>query len=146
MMFMPLTLKANAAASNPEFDAEARKTSEQLEAGDEETIALWNKFKTLSAASYDKVYARLGIDFDVINSESMYAKQSKVVANALRKCGILTKEDNGAEIVDFTARKMGHAVIVKEDGGSVYLTRDIAAAMDRKERLHFDSMIYVAGM
>ena len=139
-------LKANAAASDdPSFNAEARSTSERLEAGDEETIALWNKFRALSAASYDKVYARLGIEFDVLNSESMYAKQAKTVANALRECGILGVEENGAEIVDFTAQKMGHAVIVKEDGGSVYLTRDIAAAVDRKERLQFDKMIYVAG-
>jgi len=138
-------VEANAASFDPAFDAEARKTTELLEAGDEETIALWQKFRSLSAASYDKVYARLGIEFDVLYSESMYAKKAHEVAAALRKHGALTTESNGAEIVDFTAKKMGHAVIVKEDGGSVYLTRDIAAAADRKQTLDFDSMLYVAG-
>jgi len=138
-------VEANAASFDPAFDAEARKTTELLEAGDEETIALWQKFRSLSAASYDKVYARLGIEFDVLYSESMYAKKAHEVAAALRKHGALTTESNGAEIVDFTAKKMGHAVIVKEDGGSVYLTRDIAAAADRKQTLDFDRMLYVAG-
>jgi arginyl-tRNA synthetase len=138
-------VQANAAClTDAAFDKEARACSKLLEAGDEEMVALWKQFRALSAASYDKVYARLGVDFDVVTSESVYSRSAGATALALREAGALTTEPNGAKIVDLTAHKLGHAVIVKEDGGSVYLTRDIAAALHRKETIGFDQMVRCA--
>ena len=95
--------------TDPSFDREARTCSALLEAGDERMVALWRQFRSLSAASYDKVYSRLGVNFDLVTSESEYNTRAKEVATLLRNVGALTLETNGAEIVDLTSNKLGHA-------------------------------------
>jgi arginyl-tRNA synthetase len=69
-----------------------------------------------------QVYARLGSKFDLVQGESDFAAAAVDEAAALRALGMLDKEPNGAESVDMTATKLGHAVIVKEDGESVCVT------------------------
>lgn len=50
------------------------------------------------------------------------------------------EESEGAVIVDLTphSKKLGKAVIKKKDGTSLYLTRDIGAAIERVEKYHFE--------
>lgn len=48
----------------------------------------------------------------------------------------LLKESEGANIVDLEEYNMSPALITKKDGSSLYITRDIAAAVYRKE--HYD--------
>jgi len=57
----------------------------------------------------------------------------------------LSQKDNGAVIIDLTKhnKKLGKAIIQKKDGTTLYLTRDIGAAMERWDHYKFDKMIYV---
>jgi len=55
------------------------------------------------------------------------------------------KKDEGAEIVDLKSEGLGVALIKKSDGTSLYATRDLAAAIDRKKEYNFDRMIYEVG-
>jgi arginyl-tRNA synthetase len=68
----------------------------------------------------------------------------KDVLDELRDLNLLVP-DNGAEIVNLKDQNLGAAVIAKSDGSMLYLSRDIAAALDRKEFYKFDQMVYVVG-
>ena len=57
----------------------------------------------------------------------------------------LLKEDQGAEIVDLSAYDLNPALIKKQDGGTLYITRDMAAALYRKRTYDFAKSLYVVG-
>ena len=57
----------------------------------------------------------------------------------------LLKTSQGAEIVDLSAYNLNPALIKKSDGATLYMTRDLAAAIFRKEHYHFVQSLYVVG-
>ncbi len=130
------------AKKDPSLDDEARKTFARLEAGEEEETKLWKKFRDLSLAEFKRVYDMLGIEFDSYAGESFYSDKMPRIINELRDKGLL-KESQGAQIVDLEAYGLGAAMIMKSDGSSLYVTRDIAAAVYRKEHYDFYKCIYV---
>lgn len=121
---------------------EARAEFHKMELGDEENIALWRWFIDVSLAEYQKTYRQLGITFDSYKGESFYTDKMPAQVEKLREQGLL-KLDDGASIVDLEAYGMPPCLILKRDGSTLYPTRDIAAAVYRKETYHFDRMIYV---
>lgn len=121
---------------------EARAEFRKLEEGDEENIALWRWFVDISLAEYQKTYKQLGIEFDSYKGESFYTDKMPAQVQKLRDSGLL-KIDDGASIVDLTDYGMTPCLILKRDGSTLYPTRDIAAAVYRKETYDFDKMIYV---
>ena len=121
---------------------EARAEFHKLETGDEENLALWRWFVQISLAEYEKTYKQLGITFDSYKGESFYTDKMPAQIEILREKGLL-KLDDGASIVDLSEYNMPPCLILKRDGSTLYPTRDIAAAVYRKETLHFDKMIYV---
>eukprot|EP00040_Diaphanoeca_grandis_P042752 m.265879 g.265879 ORF g.265879 m.265879 type:complete len:571 (-) comp64243_c0_seq1:37-1749(-) len=140
-------VKTNAVAEKEEstIHADAREYFQRLENGGEAEHAVWSRFRELSIISYNEVYKRLGIDFDIVSGESMYGNAASEVIDELREKSLLVTEKNGAELVDLSDQDLGKAIVRKKDGTTVYLSRDIAAAKERHERLGFDRMIYVAG-
>ena len=127
---------------HPELDDEARETFAKLEAGAEEEVALWKKFREYSMAEFKRVYDMLGITFDSYAGESFYSDKMPAVVDELREKGLLV-ESQGAHIVDLEPYDMTPAVILKSDGSSLYATRDIAAAIYRKNYYDFYKCIYV---
>ena len=121
---------------------EARREFHKLEEGDEENIALWKWFVEISLAEYQKTYRQLGIEFDSYKGESFYTDKMPAQVQKLRDMGLL-KIDDGASIVDLEPYGMTPCLILKRDGSTLYPTRDIAAAVYRKETYDFDKMIYV---
>ncbi len=126
------------AALNDEARAEFRK----LEDKDEENIALWRWFVDISLAEYQKTYKQLGIEFDSYLGESFYTDKMPAQVQKLRDMNLL-KIDDGASIVDLEEYGMTPCLILKRDGSTLYPTRDIAAAVYRKETYDFDKCIYV---
>lgn len=131
-----------AAEEDPSLDDEARAEFHKLELGDEEDIALWKWFIEISLAEYQKTYAQLGIEFDSYKGESFYTDKMPAQVQKLRDMGLL-KIDDGASIVDLEQYNMPPCLILKRDGSTLYPTRDIAAAVYRKETYDFDKAIYV---
>lgn len=121
---------------------EARAEFHKLEIGDEDNLALWRWFVQISLAEYEKTYRQLGITFDSYKGESFYTDKMPAQIELLREKGLL-KLDDGASIVDLADYNMPPCLILKRDGSTLYPTRDIAAAVYRKEQLHFDKMVYV---
>ena len=128
--------------ANTALADEARAEFHKLETGDEENLALWRWFVQISLAEYEKTYKQLGISFDSYRGESFYTDKMPAQIEILRENGLL-KIDDGASIVDLSEYNMPPCLILKRDGSTLYPTRDIAAAVYRKETLHFDKMIYV---
>ena len=122
-------------------DASRREFS-KLEQGDEENLALWRWFVSVSLTEYEKTYRQLGITFDSYKGESFYTDKMPAQVEKLRNMGLL-KIDDGASIVDLSEWNMPVCLILKRDGSTLYPTRDIAAAVYRKETYNFDKAIYV---
>ena len=132
----------HAAEENPALNDEARAEFHKLELGNEENIALWKWFIEISIAEYKKTYGQLGIEFDSYKGESFYTDKMPAQVEKLRAMGLL-KIDDGASIVDLEAYNMPPCLILKRDGSTLYPTRDIAAAVYRKQTYDFDKAIYV---
>ncbi|MBE6687374.1 MAG: arginine--tRNA ligase [Ruminococcaceae bacterium] len=124
------------------LEDEARAEFTALEAGKEENLELWRWFIDISIEEYKKTYAQLGIEFDSYAGESFYYDKCAPVLDALAKAKI-TKIDQGATIVDLAEYNMPPCLVLKSDGSTIYATRDIAAALYRKETYDFEKCIYV---
>ncbi len=120
----------------------ARAEFHKLEQGDGENIALWQWFVEISLAEYQKTYKQLGIEFDSYKGESFYTDKMPAQVQKLRDMGLM-RIDDGASIVDLEEYGMPPCLILKRDGSTLYPTRDIAAAVYRKETYDFDKAIYV---
>ena len=121
---------------------QAREEFHKMEIGDEENIALWKWFVEISLEEYQKTYKQLGIEFDSYKGESFYTDKMPAQVEKLRASGLM-KIDDGASIVDLDEYGMPPCLILKRDGSTLYPTRDIAAAVYRKEHYGFDKCIYV---
>ncbi len=121
---------------------ESRAEFAKLEHGDEENLALWRWFVSVSLAEYEKTYKMLGISFDSYKGESFYTDKMPAQVQKLRDMGLL-EIDDGASIVNLDKWNMPVCLILKRDGTTLYPTRDIAAAVYRKQEYNFDKAIYV---
>ena len=105
-------------------------------------LALWREFRDLSIAKYKQIYDRLNIAFDLYSGESQFSqREMQRVIDELRDSGLLVPSD-GAQVVEL-GDAIGNAIICKSDGSMLYLSRDIAAAMQRWEEYAFDKMYYI---
>ena len=130
------------AEENKALEDEARAEFTKLERGDEENISLWKWFIEVSLKEYSKTYGLLGVEFDSYKGESFYSDKMPAEVQKLRDAGLL-KIDDGASIVPLEEYGMPPCLILKRDGSTLYPTRDIAAAVYRKNEYKFDKAIYV---
>lgn len=130
------------AEKDPSLEEEARATFSRLENGEKEEKELWQWFRDESLKEFMRVYDMLGIEFDSYAGESFYSDKMQRVLDELKEKELLKLSD-GAQLVDLEPYKLPPALITKSDGSSLYITRDIAAAIYRKEHYHFDKNIYV---
>ena len=124
------------------LDDEARAAFAKLEQHDEENYALWKWFIDISIAEYKKTYALIGAQFESWLGESFYFDKADAVVAELREKDLLTL-DQGAHIVKLDDYNMPPCLILKSDGSTIYATRDIAAAMYRKNTYDFEKCVYV---
>lgn len=132
------------AEENPELDDEAREWFKKLEDGDQEAQQLWKWFREESLKEFNHVYERLNITFDSFNGEAFYNDKMQEVMELLEEKNVLTVND-GATIVDLEKYNLNPALIKKSDGATLYITRDLAAAIYRKRTYDFAMSLYVVG-
>ena len=132
------------ADKDPALEDEARHWFAEMERGNEEALHIWQWFVEISLEEFKRTYRLLGMDFDHYMGESFYRDKTEDVVNRLASAGLLT-ESEGAKIVDLEAYDMAPCLILKNDGSSIYATRDLAAIFYRKENYHFDKCLYVTG-
>ena len=121
-----------------------RDRFKRLEEGDEEAIQLWQWFRDESMKEFNKIYDLLEVQFDSLNGEAFYNDKMDEIVELLEEKHLLN-EDKGAEIVDLSAYDLNPALIKKSDGATLYITRDLAAALYRKRTYDFKQSLYVVG-
>eukprot|EP00092_Neocalanus_flemingeri_P027003 GFUD01029284.1.p1 GENE.GFUD01029284.1~~GFUD01029284.1.p1 ORF type:complete len:582 (-),score=149.51 GFUD01029284.1:36-1781(-) len=136
-------VKANALAEkNPEFGLKARNAFNELENGDHDKLEVWKMCREFTIDELNKNYAKLNVEFDHFHGESMYStERSEQVIKRLRECDLIKDLEDGRKVIEVDDKN--RVTIIKSDGSSLYISRDIAAALDRKEKFDFDKMIYV---
>ncbi|MDR1914162.1 MAG: arginine--tRNA ligase [Clostridiales bacterium] len=130
---------------DPGLNDEARAWMLKMQNQDEEALSLWKWFVNLSLKEYERVYKRLGITFESYRGESYYNDKMDAVVTELAEKNLLIKSE-GAMIVDLSEYNMPPCLILRGDGGTLYPTRDIAAALDRKKTYNFYKSLYVTAL
>lgn len=132
------------AEDDPSLLEEGRLWFKNLENGNEEAVELWTWFREESLNEFNKVYDRLNISFDSTNGEAFYNDKMGEVVDLLNSKNLLSS-DQGAHIVDLEKYDLNPALIMKSDGATLYMTRDLAAALYRKNTYNFAQSLYVVG-
>ncbi len=126
----------------PALEDDAREWFRKLEKGDEESRRLWKRFADLSLEDFQRIYKRLGVSFEQYTGESFYGPMLESTVEKIIESGI-TAISEDALIVPL--EDVPPALLRKKDGSTLYITRDIAAALYRYETFHFDLALYVVG-
>lgn len=135
----------NEAEKNPKLQDEARAWFAKMEKKDEEALKIWKWFKEISLKEFERVYELLSVSFDSSTGESFYMDKVPALVKELIEKKLL-QESDGANIISLEEYGMPPCLITKKDGSSIYHSRDIAAAIDRKNTYDFSQCLYVTGM
>lgn len=127
--------------TNPELEKKAAACLGRLESKDAKTMALWTRVRDVSLRAMDGTLKRLNVSFDLVEGESAYIDHIQETFKVVKEMAG-AKMSEGAWIVELPEVEPP-ALIQKKDGTTLYLTRDIAAAMDRYKRFHFHKSYYV---
>ena len=130
------------AKKNHALEDEAREELKKLQLGDEENQKLWKEFIDISLKEYNKIYDRLGVNFDYYYGESFYNDMMPAVLEELKEKSI-AREDQGALVVFFENDKLPPAIVQKKDGSFLYTTSDLATMKFRKDELNVDEAVYL---
>lgn len=128
--------------ADEEMEKEAREYFRLIESGDKEANEIFEWFKELTLSYVKKIYARLGVTFDSYAGERFYTDKMQPVIDELNAKNLL-KESEGAKIVDLEKYGMPPCLVLRSDGASLYATRDLAAAIYRKNTYDFYKCLYV---
>jgi len=127
---------------DPAWLEAARAELVKLQQGDPAARALWRSFVDHSLREFDKIYERLGVQFDLVRGESWYNDRLPGVVQRLLDLG-LARESEGALIVDLSDEGLPLCIVRKRDGGYNYATTDIATVLARCEEFAPSCIIYV---
>lgn len=123
----------------------ARVAFKRLEDGDLEAVALWNRMKEVSFEEWARIYGILGVEFDLVIGESFFNDKMGVVIARLERDG-LTSISRGALVVDLNDPQLPPVLLKKQDGATLYITRDLAGLIYRWETYRFNESLYVVGV
>lgn len=122
----------------------ARDAFKRLEQGDSELRTFWQAVVQVTKASLGDTYRRLNVHFDLDTGESFYEDKMLPIIEEGKKKGIFYKGEKDALIAEFSEdQNLPPAIVLKADGATIYMTRDLAAMHDRIERFHPESILYV---
>lgn len=127
---------------NPRLEDEARSYFKKIEDGEPEAVYLFNLFKEITLKEVEGTYKRLKIEFDSYAGESFYNDKMTPVLEELEQLGLLETSE-GAKVVNLDEYDMPPCLLVKNDGATLYATRDLAAAFYRKNTYDFAKSLYV---
>lgn len=138
-------------AQREAYDAERREMYKKWDAGDEYVRNLWQMTREWSLEELREILDMLDVKIDVWFYESEVDEPSKLIVEELIQKNIADDErpSGGAVIVKIdeklglTKEKYRTNVILRRDGTTLYLTKDLALAKTKFEKHHVDRSIYV---
>ncbi|XP_068971933.1 probable arginine--tRNA ligase, mitochondrial [Bombus flavifrons] len=130
------------AKDDPSINESAKEIFRQLELEDNEVYKNWESIKQFTVLELERTYKRIGVTFDQYDWESMYtAKKINKIIDKMGEMQLLKLDNENRKVMPLSEEKS--VPIIKSDGTSLYISRDIAAAIDRFERNKFDAMYYI---
>lgn len=143
------------AEKNPELEDKARAEFKKLEDGDSHNRALWQEIVDESLEEFQKLWNRLGVEFDSIHGESFYEDKMPEILKEGQEKGIIVPGEGGSLIIHMDDENMPPCILQKSDGATTYATRDLArikywqnvvkaeqgvVIVDVAQKLHFDQV------
>jgi arginyl-tRNA synthetase len=125
----------------PELENKARDAFAKLEQGDEFYRKLWAAFKEATLKELIRIYKIMGVDFDHYAGESFFEDKLPSVVKELQSKGLLVNSQERDVVL--LGEDMPPCLIRKSDGSTLYATRDLAAAIYRKQQYDFCKCLYV---
>ncbi|MBP8253051.1 MAG: arginine--tRNA ligase [Herpetosiphon sp.] len=149
-------LMKGVSADDPDFDPdadvdlddEARAWSLKLEQGDPQAVELWQWMVDLTKTANQRNYDRLGVHYDVQHGESFYKDLLGEIINDAGESGIAERDGNAViikDLLDAKGKKLPTFLLQRSDGGTLYITRDVATIKYREDTYAPDYMIYIVG-
>lgn len=132
------------AESNLALVDDGRSWFKKLEDGDAEALSLWQWFRDESLKEFSRIYKMMNVEFDSYAGEAFYNDKMERVVQLLEEKQLLVESDQ-AQVVELQEEELPPCLIKKSDGATLYATRDLAAAIYRKENYHFAKSLYVVG-
>ena len=125
---------------------EAQNMLRKWEAGDKETVALWNKMNGWVYEGFEETYKSIGVDFDFYYYESdTYLLGKDIIDEGIKK-GVFFTKDDGSVWCDLTEDGLDEKLVLRSDGTAVYMTQDLGTAVQRvKDHQDVGGMIYTVG-
>lgn len=133
----------NEEKDHPELAEESREAFRKIELGEKKYVDMWKWIREESLKESEQIYKLLNVSFDSYNGEAFYNDKMDTVVKELEDKGLLI-ENQGAKIVEL-GDSIPPALIKRSDGGTLYITRDLAAVFWRKKEYNFDKALYVVG-
>lgn len=132
------------AEKNPELEDAGRAAFKTLEDGDPTLRTFWSAVVTITMESMGDMYRRLHVHFDHTQGESFYEDKMAPIIDEGKKKGVFVQGKEGALIANFPEEsKLPPAIVVKADGSTIYMTRDLATARYRIDTWHPSAILYV---
>ncbi len=135
----------------PEYEAEVREMYAKWDAGDPEVRQLWEETRRWSLDELDEILEKLDIKIDVFFFESEVDEPAKAIVDELIQRGIAEDErPQGGPVIVKIDEKLGikkekyrTGVVLRSDGTTLYLTKDLALAKQKFEQYQVDRSVYV---
>ncbi len=146
------------AKSDSAVEESARLETAKLQAGNEENREIWERVRALSQEQFDRIYARLGIEFDVTLGESFYNGRLEPLVDELMKANVARPSEGAVAVFSdgqgepksdpFKVNRDGEwtdapTIVRKRDGAATYATTDLATLEYRLQTWAPDEIIYV---
>lgn len=134
---------STAMKDDPAMDTAARAWSLRLEQGDPHARELWQWCVSTTLAANQRNYDRLGVHFDHMYGESFYEEMlDGAIAETIER-GIARRDEDGSVVVELEGLPL--FLLQRNDGGTLYITRDVTTIQFRLREFNPERIIYVVG-
>lgn len=138
-------------AQREAYDTERREMYQKWDAGDSYVRSLWLETREWSLEELRDILSMMDIDIDVWFFESEVDEPSKEIVEELVEKDIADDErPEGGPVIVKIDEKLGLKkdkyrtnVILRNDGTTLYLTKDLALAKEKFEKHQVDRSVYV---
>lgn len=130
------------AKEDPSLEDKARAAFASLEKGDPFHRKLWEAFRASTMRELMRIYEMMGVEFDFYTGESFFETHMEPVVKELETRGLLVHSQE-RDVVMLEEEGLPPCLVRKSDGSTLYATRDLAAAIYRKQQYNFARCLYV---
>lgn len=135
------------AKENEERMEEVRKITAAVDEGKEPYFSMWKDIVEVSSENIKKTYDYLNCNFELWEGE---LSSLKYVEDTLKVLDPVMYESEGAKVIDVKKDddkiEMPPLIVIKNDGATIYATRDLATIYSRVKKYNPDEIWYIVDM